>query len=639
MKKTFYITTPIYYVTAKPHLGSLYSTVIADVLARWHHLLGQETFFLTGTDEHGQKVAQAAQDAGQLPQAFVDSFIPDFKDLWQLYSIDYTKFIRTTDFAHKEAVQAWLSKLLATGDIYKGSYSGWYCTPCETFLTETEAADQDTPLCPSCRRPTAMIVEDAYFFRLSKYQDALLAWYRQNPAWIMPHSRLNEIISFVQGGLKDLCISRSTMTWGIPFPHDNAHVTYVWADALNNYITAIGFMQEGHENELAQWWPADVQVMGKDIARFHAVYWPAFLMASGLALPHRLLVHGWITVDGQKMSKSLGNVVDPWQLLRDYGADAVRYYLMSALPVAHDANFSRTEIVQKINADLAHELGNLLNRLLALAAKYELQVVTPSALLSSSAKELHHACLHAYEQYAAVMEEGQLHMACAAVKTLVGHCNSFFHAQQPWKQAASDREAFMATLHAATATLGTIALLFSPFMPTKMQELLQTLSLQLPEGVPLFPELERLWGRSYTLQQCPPLFAKIEIPMQDPTTSVVTSEQPTVQYNEIDITDFAQSHLVVGTITGVGPVPKSDKLLQLTVDCGAYGIRQILSGVAKHFGPQDLQGKQALFVLNLKPRTMMGLVSHGMMLTAVNAEGKLQIMSPGSVVPTGTRLS
>ncbi|MCL4380581.1 methionine--tRNA ligase, partial [Candidatus Dependentiae bacterium] len=618
MKKTFYITTPIYYVTAKPHLGTLYSTLLADVLARWHTLLGVDTFFLTGTDEHGQKIAQAAAASGQEPQQFVDSFIPDFLHLWQLYSINYSRFIRTTDFAHKAAVQRWLQQLLATGDIYKGSYRGWYCTPCETFLTETDVAGQQAPACPTCRRATSIIAEEAYFFKLSNYQDALLQWYSTHPTWMMPSARLHEIVAFVQRGLKDLCISRSTISWGIPFPDDTAHVTYVWADALNNYLTAIGYLQEGRAAEVARWWPADIQVMGKDIARFHAVYWPAFLMASGLALPHQLLVHGWITVDGNKMSKSLGNVVDPILLQEQYGTDAVRYYLVAGLPIAHDANFSQTEMQQKINTDLAGELGNLLNRLLALAARYDLQELSASPTVDSAASALQQAGQQAVEQYAAAMAAGQLHMACAAVKTLVGHCNAFFHAQEPWKQVAMNRQEFTATLHATAATLATIATLFWPIMPTKMMQLLQALSLSLPQGEQLAQQLLAIWQQPIRLQPCSPLFAKIEIPMEQPITSQAATPA-TVQYDEIDITAFAQSHLVVGTITAVVPVAKSDKLLQLTVDCGAYGMRQILSGVAKHFGPDDLVGKQALFVLNLKPRTMMGLISHGMLLTAAAA--------------------
>lgn len=635
MNKKFYVTTPIYYVTAKPHLGSLYSTVLADILARWHKLNGDDVFFLTGTDEHGQKVAQAAQAAGKAPQAFVDSFIPDFIELWKLYSIDYTKFIRTTDLEHKQAVQQWLMQLMDKGDIYKADYAGWYCTPCETFLTETEVAGRTEPPCPSCNRSTVWLSEQAYFFKLSQYQDQLLKFYEQHHDFIQPHARLNEIISFVQSGLKDLCISRSTITWGIPFPNDNAHVTYVWADALNNYLTAIGYMQQGKEQGVAKWWPVDIQVMGKDIARFHAIYWPAFLMASGMALPHHLLVHGWITVDGKKMSKSMGNVVDPIALAKHYGVDQIRYYLASALPVSHDANFSHVELTQKINADLASELGNLLNRMLNLAQQNNVTVLPEQAHLSANADNLQKACLETITNFTYAIEHGQIHVACAAVKQLVGQCNAFFHTQAPWKQAKENQQEFVASLQATAACLVTIAHLLWPIMPTKMTQLLQALSVPVIPHNDLQAHLMGAWYHTFHLTTCSPLFERIEAPMEQQQIPA----QPVLAVEEIDITDFAKSHLVVGTITAVQPVPKSDKLLQLTVDCGTYGIRTILSGVAKHFAPEDLQGKQALFVLNLKPRQMMGLTSHGMMLSAADETGKLQILRPGNPVPVGTRLS
>ena len=310
-KKNYYLTTSVYYVNAKPHIGTLYSTVLADVTARWQQLCGANTFFLTGTDEHGQKIQQRAEQVGVAPQKFVDDMVPLFKHMWQRYGIAYDGFIRTTDEHHKKAVQQWLRDLIAKGEIYKGHYEGWYCTPCETYLTDTELSEGQEHPCPSCGRPTKLISEESYFFRLSAYQDKLLAFYKNNPDFIVPKERANEVIRFVEGGLKDLSISRTTIKWGIPFPGDDKHVTYVWADALNNYITAIGYGDSARAKEFAKWWPADLHVMGKDIVRFHAIYWPAFLMASGLPLPQQLLVHGWIQVDGKKMYKSFGNVVDP----------------------------------------------------------------------------------------------------------------------------------------------------------------------------------------------------------------------------------------------------------------------------------------------------------------------------------------
>ena len=384
-QEKFYVTTPIYYVTAKPHLGSLYSTLLADVVARWNKLKGKRTFFLTGTDEYGQKVALQAEKAGKQPQEFVDSFIPAYKELWADYEIVYNHFIRTTDEDHVKAVQQWITMLIAKGDIYKAFYEGWYCTHCETFVTEKEIDPQGVygadsgPACPSCARPTKAVSEETYFFRLSAYQDKLLKFYKENPTFVVPKERLNEVINFVESGLKDLSISRTTISWGIPFPGDAKHVTYVWADALNNYITGIGYGNQLREKDFHQWWPADLHILGKDIIRFHAIFWPAFLMASGLPLPKQLLVHGWITVDNQKMSKSFGNVIDPVELLQKYGADQVRYYLVRQMAVNQDGNFSITDLEQRITADLANDLGNLLNRMTALAEKFDAMVINPPA--------------------------------------------------------------------------------------------------------------------------------------------------------------------------------------------------------------------------------------------------------------------
>src|SRR3989339_2186100 len=348
----FYVTTPIYYVTARPHLGSLYSTLLADVAARYHKVAGEKVFFLTGTDEHGQKVAQAAAKAGMQPKEFTDSFIDDYKSVWKKYEIAYDYFIRTTDNQHVQAVQTWLQRLIAQGDIYKGSYKGWYCTPCESFVTEKDSQQTEEGkalTCPDCSRLTGEVFEECYFFKLSAYQDRLLKFYEEHPNFITPKERMAEVISFVKSGLRDLSISRTTISWGIPFPGDDAHVTYVWADALNNYITAVGYGDDARADELAKWWPADLQIMGKDIARFHAVYWPAFLMASNLAMPKKLLVHGWIKVADQKMSKSLGNAVDPMQLANDYGVDEIRYYLTRKMAITQDSEFKFDDIEQSVN--------------------------------------------------------------------------------------------------------------------------------------------------------------------------------------------------------------------------------------------------------------------------------------------------
>jgi len=452
----FYITTPIYYVTARPHLGSLYSTLFADVLARWHKLNGKKTFFLTGTDEHGQKISQAAQKAGMEPKAFVDQFIPAYQDTWKKFEIDYTYFVRTTGPDHIRGAQAFVQKLIDTGDIYKAVYEGWYCTPDETFVTHStssqpshkasadtagqahqgegnsssvrpeELRDKVAPACPSCGRETVFVSESTYFFKLSAYQDRLLKFYKDHPDFIVPKERANEVISFVESGLKDLSISRTTVPWGIPFPNDPEHTIYVWTEALCNYITAIGYGNANKQDEFKFWWPADVQVLGKDIVRFHAVFWPAFLMAADLPLPKQLLVHGWIKVDEQKMSKSLGNVVDPMALYDAYGPEPLRYYLLRQLPIGQDGNFNIEELETRITADLANDLGNLLNRLVVLAAKNESMILhAPKKWEGAAELDLRDESLNMVQEFENYMKDFQFHQALGSLWKFIHKINVY----------------------------------------------------------------------------------------------------------------------------------------------------------------------------------------------------------------------
>ena len=670
-KNTFYVTTPIYYVTAKPHVGSLYSTVLADVAAKYHQLLGKETFFLTGTDEHGQKIAQAAQKAEKEPKVFVDGLIDAYKDTWKLYHLDYNQFIRTTDQYHMQAVQSWITQLLEKGDIYKDSYSGWYCVPCESFVTDkhVELGVKEIP-CPDCNRPTTWMHEECYFFRLSAYQEKLLDFYKKNPNFITPKERMQEVISFVQGGLKDLSISRTTISWGIPFPGDSKHVTYVWADALNNYITAIGYLQQGREEEFKKWWPANMQILGKDIVRFHAVYWPAFLMASGLELPKTLLVHGWLKIGDQKMSKSLGNAVDPVYLAQQYGVDEIRYYLSKKMALTQDSEFSTTLIEETITGELANELGNLLNRISALTEKYAIEKVKPMDQWSSQAQTLHKKSVAMMQKYQEHMNEGMMYRGFTEVMDFVKEVNAYFHHQEPWKQAKDNGLAFLETLSACTHALHVIAVCLWPAMPVKMEQLLASIGIadvrvahekDSPFGLmhealrgvltaftgPIEqPNIIRYleqspWNREYIVIKIEPLFAKIEskhTPEESKVSEekVVTQENQTVE-NYIDITDFAKVEMRVGTIMQVEEVEGSDKLLKLQVDFGLFGKRQILSGVKKSYMPADLQGKQAVFVVNLKPRKMMGIPSEGMMLFALEGDKQraltvLQAVEPGTKV-------
>jgi len=675
IKNTFYVTTPIYYVTAKPHLGSLYSTLLADIAARWNKLMGKETFFLTGTDEHGQKVAAAAQKAGKSPQEFVDSFIPAYKDTWHKYELDYTEFIRTTDSHHVQAVQQWIKKLIISGDIYKGEYSGFYCTHCETFVTGSDhpsinsgrTGEKHTgeeqikpvayPACPSCGRETHALAEQTYFFRLSKYQDRLLQFYADNPDFITPKERVHEVINFVKSGLTDLSISRTTITWGIPFPGDPNHVTYVWADALNNYITAIGYGDPDKQELFNRWWPADVHVLGKDIVRFHAIYWPAFLMASNLALPKKLLVHGWITVGDQKMSKSLGNVVDPIALYEKYGAEPVRYYLMRKMAISHDSSFSIEDLEQTITADLANDLGNLLNRLTTLAQKHNLPTVTAPTTWSPAACDLRDSCSTMLAEVKNHMDDYLYHRALARIWHYIHATNTFFHAHEPWKLANTDPVAFAEIISATCHSLQAIAIMLLPIMPTKMHQLLESIGAldATHHTQTIVKNLEdNVWRQTFMLKKIDPLFEKFDPSIhfsgnpkntQDDRANSSTHSTPVrPEFIEgdksyITIDDFVKIELVVGTITHCEPAPNSTKLLVLNVDFGPLGTRTILSGIAQWYAPQDLITKQGIFVLNLKPRKMAGLESQGMMLSAKTEDGNLKMATVASPVPNGIRLS
>lgn len=649
MLTKFYVTTPIYYPTAKPHLGSLYTTVLADVAARWHRLRGAQVFLLTGTDEHGQKIAQAAAQAGVSPQQFVDRLAGEYISMWHKYGIAYERFIRTTDADHVQAVQTWLAQLIARDLIYKAEYVGYYCTPCETFVTETAAKKAQTPLCPSCQRVTSYLAEENYFFRLSQYQTRLLEFYAAHPDFITPKERLNEVISFVSAGLKDLCLSRSTVTWGIKFPGDERHVTYVWADALNNYLSGVGYANSARQAEFQTYWPADLQVLGKDIVRFHAVYWPAFLMASELPLPKQLLVHGWIKVQDQKMSKSLGNVVDPAELLTAYGADAVRYYLVSQLAITRDSDFSIADLEQKISSDLANDLGNLLNRTVQLAAQQDCLTLAAVANWPVAIQELQARVREITLNYTQLMQVNCAYLALAELWKLVKLANSFFHEQQPWVLAKQDRVQFQLVLSATAHILRLVALLAWPVLPGKMAELIQRLGhdIKVELGVDWVAQLQtQPWDLAFQLAPGAPLFARYDQGTNPALISDQANTEPQLKSPvtnptppQISINELMQVEIIVGTIISCEPIEKSDKLYQLQVDFGPLGVRQILSGIKMSFTPEQLIGQQSIFVGNLAPRKMLGLESQGMMLLAKDPAGQLQRVAPVGVVPNGTRLS
>jgi len=645
-QRTFYVTTPIYYVTARPHLGSLYSTVLADVAARWHLVKGESTFLLTGTDEHGQKVAQAAQAAGLEPQTFVDGFIGDFQATWKRYGIHPTHFIRTTDRAHVQGVYAWIDAVRKKGDIYRDFYEGYYCTPCETFVTDTEGK---APHCPSCNRETVLVKEPCYFFRLSSYADYLLSFYREHPHFITPRERLQEVISFVEGGLKDLAISRqrSAVSWGIPFPGDDEHVVYVWADALMNYLSAIGYGDPKRTNDVEQWWPAQLQVLGKDIIRFHAVYWPAFLHAAGLAAPQKLLVHGWIKIGGEKMSKSLGNVVDPMQLADRYSPDVIRYYLTRHIAVTHDAPFSIEDLETRNNADLADDIGNLVQRIVALAHTRTVTHVTVPETWTAVEDTLWEQLHQVVVAYKADMEQYLFHRAYAHIWHGIALLNAYFHAQQPWKLTPNEMGVFERILAAATHGLSVLGILIWPVMPSKMEQLFGSFGIDfhtVQRDIVSYQRFPRGAGRRFAFTKGAALFPKFiaeesgKMDTSRDVKSVVHAETKKAPAH-ISIDEFAKVELVIGTIEAVEIIPKSDKLYKLTINLGSYGIRTICSGVRLHFAPGELLQQQVIVVANLAPRAMLGIASEGMVLFAEDAHKKLRIVRPmGEGVANGTRL-
>ncbi|MFC1895000.1 methionine--tRNA ligase, partial [Candidatus Dependentiae bacterium] len=603
----FYITTPLYYVNSKPHLGTLYTTLIADAIARWQKLCGKDVFFLTGTDEHGQKIAETAEKHNKKPKEFVDSMLAPFQDTWKKYEIEYNKFIRTTDKDHQEAVTKWVKTLQNNSDIYKSVYTGWYCVPCESYVTvdsEGTKDDKDNYLCPNCKRILKEISEESYFFRLSAYQDQLLEFYENNPHFITPKERLNEVISFVKSGLNDLSISRKNVKWGIPFPGDKGHTIYVWGDALNNYISAIGYGKDDKKSQenFNYWWPANLQLLGKDIIRFHAVYWPAFLIAAGLKLPKKLLVHGFILSDGEKMSKSIGNVMDPNQLADWYGVEQIRYYLLRQMPITQDGLFSLKDVENRISGDLANNLGNLLNRTVTLALNNDLKKVGLIKSPELSTLSLKDKCEEAFRNFWDEMNHNHLHIALSGLWKFISEVNAFFHHQKPWEVAKKDKEFFEEIISGVCHSLYSIAVLLWPIMPKKMELLLQSIghNFDLKNN---YEEILRKneWNLKFKLTKTKdPLFIRPESHVKEIEKTEEKIAEKQTEY--IDINDFSKVQLHVGKIIECNNVKGSKKLYKMQVDFGNLGVRQILAGVAVSFKPDELIGNLGVYVLNLKPR-------------------------------------
>jgi methionyl-tRNA synthetase len=621
-EKTFYVSTPIYYVNDIPHIGHAYTTVAADTVARYKRLAGYDVFFLTGTDEHGQKIEQAASVKGFTPKELADNVVVRFKNLWEKLNISNDHFVRTTEEYHKKTVQAVFTKMKENGDIYLGEYEGWYCTPCETYWTETQLLDGNC--CPSCRRETTKLKEPSYFFRMSKYQDKLLEHIEKNPDFIKPVSRRNEIISFIKEGLRDLSVSRVSFNWGIPVPGDEKHVIYVWIDALTNYISALGYPDRS--DDFNRYWPADYHLVGKDILRFHTVYWPTMLLSIGVELPKSVFAHGWWTVEGQKMSKSLGNAIDPYWLADKFGVDPIRYFLLREVPFGLDGDFSFKALIHRINSDLANDLGNLLNRTLGMVKRYFNGVVPEYSVQDKLDDELADVIKKTFEDIDVHISNLAFNKALASIWELVSFLNRYVDTTAPWFLAKdeSKKDRLGSVLYCVLDGLRALSLMLYPFIPETSENMRNQLNTQKSIFKENFEDLKKVRtlesGQHLgKVKQLYPRLDEKEI-LNDVKELQEQDKEDKKEENTVEFDDFAKLSIKVGQVVAGEKIKKSDKLLKLHVDIGTEE-RQIVAGIAKSYAPEDLIGKKVAVVTNLKPAKLMGVLSEGMILAAEKEDG------------------
>jgi len=647
-KQKYYMTTAIAYTSGKPHIGNTYEIVLADAIARFKRMQGYDVFFQTGTDEHGQKIELKAQDAGVTPKEFVDGVAAQIQEIWDMMNTSYDKFIRTTDDYHETQVQKIFKKLYDQGDIYKGYYEGMYCTPCESFFTESQLVDGK---CPDCGREVQPAREEAYFFKMSKYADRLIEHINTHPEFIQPVSRKNEMMNnFLLPGLQDLCVSRTSFTWGIPVSFDPKHVTYVWLDALTNYITGIGYDCDGDSAEqFRKDWPADLHLIGKDIIRFHTIYWPIFLMALNLPLPKQIFGHPWLLQGDGKMSKSKGNVLYPDELVGMFGVDAVRYFVLHEMPFDNDGVITWELMVERMNSDLANTLGNLVNRTISMSNKYFGGVVNNTGVLDPIDRELREVAVTTAERAAAKMEELRVADAITEIFALFKRCNKYIDETMPWVLAKdeSKKDRLATVLYNLVESISIGASLLEPFMPETAGKILAQLGAKkrsievmnmfglYQSGTRVTEKPEILFARLDVNEVLEKVEAKkaAEAEPQAPTEPVIDLEPKA----EITFDDFEKLQFQVGEIIACEEVKKSKKLLCSQVRIGSQ-VKQIVSGIKAHYTAEEMVGKKVMVLVNLKPATLAGVKSEGMLLCAEDAEGKLALMTPEKDMPAGAEI-